>query len=502
MKNRAIVLIVAVLLLVAAIYVLTPGAMTGFLARTGQFSIGNTGPSVYAIYLNNYGCSDSTPTDCTITGVENTTKAVTVKVTVEDSNGNCDEFTSNNGTAIFCDTLGQGYCDETNAKHIVTDLEYDAGDGQWGANNQYCNLTGSAENWQFYEVSGDWNITVKLTDGSINDTGFATWYYNEIRGIVYPASGSTVSLGALTINLWNNGTGQALMQNSGNIILDLNWNATDFTGQAFSDVLAIDGTNFAIDDDTSSPGDIDNTTKINDVTSKFYDYSYSSMSSSPPPGPTDVAWTNSSKSTQLDAKDGVFANTTIVPDDGEYGYAFQLFGFPRSFLAATTLNYKGFVTFSGGGSRNLNIWNQVDGVYDSLTTLNGTNAEYEISLTKEQISNGIVGGKVYFMVSANDGQDQTVTISSDYIEIGEVPNQDQVFINDNPLTTVAYEPATGLFNCSSVACSNTNATMNYYWHLFVPTGLHQDTYTDIIQVSTSDHTDMRLPGNPGGGGPV
>ncbi len=324
MKNQRIVLIVAVLLFVAAIYVLTPGAMTGFLARTGQFTLGNDPVQIQAIYLNGAETT-MTATDTVISGVSNSTKAVTVKVQVYDTNGNCNEFTANNGTAWLCD--GDRTCDDTNRKHIIADLEYDAGDGQWGAGNEYCNLTGTAENWQFYEVNGTWSVGVSITDGSANGTLNERWYYNEIRAITYPASGSTIDLGSLTLGNWNDGKSGALMQNAGNIILNLSWNATDFTGQAFSDVLALDGTNFLIDDD------------------------------------------------------------------------------------------------------------------------------------------GVRGGG----------------------DSGNIPQRN---ISGTPTTQITFNPEVGLKNCSSVVCDPSidsgNATIEVMWHLQVPNGLHEDTYTDTIEVSTTD----------------
>jgi len=332
MKNRSLVLIVAIVLFIGSVYVLSTPSITGFLTNTGQFTLGNEAISLQEAYINDLNL-DGEPT---ITGVENTTKGIIIKIEIQDDNGNCDEFTSNNGTAYFC-YGDSAVCHAGNAKHSVTDFAYDAGDGQWGASNEFCNLTGSATDFYFYEVNGTWTINMTVTDGTSTDEwDDAMWDWNEIRSITYPASGSTIDMGALNSSSWNNATGYNLMQNSGNIILELDWNASDFAGTTWSDPVAIDGTNYKMDDDSD---------------------------------------------------------------------------------------------------------------YDSDTGNLGISA-----------------------------------------------------IDNTPSNVIAFEGPTGLLNCSTSVCTGTNATLDIYWYLELPYGLHDDTYTNSIYVTVDDWTAYRVPGSGGGGG--
>jgi hypothetical protein len=311
--------IVIVAALAVSFLAISQHSFTGHLTRTGQLQIGNSPPAVDAIYLNGYHAT-SDPNDVIIDPVEESTKDVAIKVTIEDANGNCNQFTSDNGTAYLCS--GVVTCDSTTANHTIS-LVYNTTDGQWGTGNKYCNMSGTVEPVEFYELNGTWTVNVTVTDGIVNSTHLTeNWTYGELAAFSY-ASGGTVNMGTLTLDSWNNGTGQQEMKNTGNIILDLAWNATNFTGQTFGDTLNISGSNYIIDDDDLSPDDT-----------------------------------------------------------------------------------------------------------DSLP---------------------------------------------------------QVFINDNHNTQVAFVPDAGLLRCDSVACSNTNATMQIYWHLYVPSGLLADTYQNSIEVTSTYH---------------
>jgi len=296
------------------------GYFTGYFTRTGQFALGNTAPAVLDIYLNGQHAT-ANPGDVIINPVENTTQDVTIKVTIQDNNGNCDQFTSNNGTAYLCS--GVVTCDSTTANHTISNLAYNSTDGKWGTGGIYCNMSGGPSAVQFYELNGTWTVNVTVTDGLVNSTANTkNWTYNELAAFSY-AEGGTVNMGTLNLEQWNNGTGHNQTKNIGNIILDLKWNATNFTGQANGGTLNITGSNYIIDDDTASPDDT-----------------------------------------------------------------------------------------------------------------------------------------------------------------GNLP---EAFINEDHDVQVAFVPASGLLRCTSAACSNENATMDIYWHIYIPSGLSEDTYTNSIEVSSTYH---------------
>jgi hypothetical protein len=248
--------VVAIIFLVTSIIILANPSdyITGFVTRTGMLSIGNALPVVDQVYLNGQ-LATSTPTDVTINPVENTTRNVLVKATIEDANGNCNTFTSSNGTAYLCS--GVVACTSATANHTIT-LVYNSSDGQWGTGNKYCNISGTAEPFQFYELNGTWTINVTVTDGvNASSPNLKNWTYGELAAFSY-AIGGTVNMGSLNLETWNNGTGQQQARNTGNIILDIAWNATNFTGQSFGDKLNITGSNYIIDDDVLSPDDTGN----------------------------------------------------------------------------------------------------------------------------------------------------------------------------------------------------------------------------------------------------
>jgi len=257
MKKKHFILILVIILIISLLIFIKPiRIITGFVSRIGQLQIGNSPPAVDIIYLNDQEATDIA-TDLIINPTANTTTSVIVKAKITDNNGNCNLFTANNATAYFCP--GTGPCNSDTATHIVF-MNYDSDDGQWGENNIYCNMTGTSENFQFYEINGTWKVNVTLTDGFSYGYLTKNWTYNELRSFTYPPSGNTVNMGVLTLGMWNNGTAGDLIQNSGNIVLDLMWNATDFIGQSKGQIINITGTNntYIIDDDPESPDDTNN----------------------------------------------------------------------------------------------------------------------------------------------------------------------------------------------------------------------------------------------------
>jgi len=252
--------VVLCLVVLAVLIVASPSVdyLTGFVTKTGQLLIGNSAPEVNYVYLNSQMTTDN-PADVTINPVENSTRAVYLKVTITDLNGNCDAFTGDNGTAYLCN--GTGPCNANTADHTIT-LNYNATDGQWGSGNRYCNMSGPAEDLQFFDINGTWRVNVTITDG-INDSSplVKNWSYGELAAFSYAPTG-TVFMGTLNLAQWNNGTGQEETKNTGNIILDLDWNATNFTGQLYGQGINKTGDNYIIDDDASSPDDTGNLAEV------------------------------------------------------------------------------------------------------------------------------------------------------------------------------------------------------------------------------------------------
>jgi hypothetical protein len=234
--NSKLVVLLIIAVAVSAALEISLGAFTAFYVATGQFQIGNAAPAVNYIYINSQLASDY-PSDATVNPIENTTSPVYIKVTITDNNGDCEKFTSNNGTAYIC----TGYttvCDSTTANHTVN-LAYNATDGKWGPGGIYCNLSGPMENFQFYETNGTWRINVSVTDGiNTSSHSIKNWTYSDLRSIFYAEPSHIVNMGVMTVGQWNNGTGEENVTNVGNIVV--------------TNLLYI------IDDDAASPDDTGN----------------------------------------------------------------------------------------------------------------------------------------------------------------------------------------------------------------------------------------------------
>jgi len=238
--------------------------------KTGQLQVGNSQPTIDHIYLNDEQTTDSA-SDVIINPTTNSTTSIIIKAQITDLNGDCNTFDSNNGTAYLCN--GTGVCNADTANHTVT-MNYDSNDGQWGEGNKNCNITGTSEDLQFFEINGTWKINVTVTDGTNYGYLEKNWTYNELRSFTYPPTGDSIDMGMLVVGQWNNGTSGNLIQNSGNIVLNLKWNATDFTGQNLGQIINITGTNYTyiIDDDSLSPDDTGNNLEIYvNETQKYFD---------------------------------------------------------------------------------------------------------------------------------------------------------------------------------------------------------------------------------------
>ncbi len=254
MKSKSIAIVITVIA-VFSLLVIFQSQITGFVSRTGTFDVGNSAPTIDQIFLNEQLTSD-TAGDVTINPVEESTKSVNVKIKITDSNGNCNTFIYGNATAYICE--GDVACNAGSFDHQVN-LTFNDTDGAWGSGNIYCNMSGeSSPSLQFYDSNGTWTVNVTLTDGTDTAADKNLWTYGELPAFTY-ATGGTVSFGALTVGQENAGLGDNnQVKNTGNIILDLNWSATNFTGSTNGVNVSVFGSNFMIDDDTSASGDAGN----------------------------------------------------------------------------------------------------------------------------------------------------------------------------------------------------------------------------------------------------
>jgi len=208
----------------------------------GRLHIGNNPPEVIAIYINGTDCAINS---CDFQGLEATNNTIEVKAKVSDIDLQCNE-TGFNATAYLC--VGNGPCNAALASHIIPlSLEgtrYDT----------YCNYTG-IDGIEYWETPGNWTINVTVNDPESSYASLTDpWINGEITGFLFPEGGTVLDFGTLTTNAWNdalpkNGNGN-ISWNTGNVKLNITWNATNFTNTANPSArIPIDPDRFVIDND-------------------------------------------------------------------------------------------------------------------------------------------------------------------------------------------------------------------------------------------------------------
>jgi len=277
MYNTKIVLTIFIIaiLVILVISIILSGGFGNFLKNIrlalvhGQFQIIGEPATVVGIYLEHFyptqdftNCTD-TYTDCWTDPLENSTRNPTIKVMIRDGNGDCNNDALFDVYVTVC-TPGMSTCSAANFDRTV-ELTFDS----QSLDNAYCNYSyqGTLLGFDYYETPGDWGIYANVTD----DDG-TTWNSNEpyehrfeytaLAAFLYPAAGSTVGMGTLSLGMWNYGTGDTgtdpEAKNIGNVKQNVTWNASDFQRQGGGATLQITGFNYVIDDDKDGVSDLDN----------------------------------------------------------------------------------------------------------------------------------------------------------------------------------------------------------------------------------------------------
>jgi hypothetical protein len=262
------VLFIIAFLAIIAISIHLSGGVEKFIERLsidlealvhGQFQILPQPPTVNAIYLEHpimglTNCTN-TYTDCSTDPLENSTRYPNITVMIRDTSGNCD---IGHVYVTVCKP-GMGLCNATNYDRTA-ELSFLVR----SSDHAYCNYSTNAIGFDYYEIPGDWGVYANTTVGSMwnsNEPYAVRFWYRPWAGFVYPASGSPVNMGTLSVDDWNNGTGDTPptvpeAKNTGNVQVNATWNASNFNSG--SDVFVIDGTNYAVDDDKDGTSDAGN----------------------------------------------------------------------------------------------------------------------------------------------------------------------------------------------------------------------------------------------------
>jgi hypothetical protein len=224
------------------------------LAISGILRVAGAAPEVIEIYVSNdpsYSLCDLVPPGPQINGLGGSTVNLRFNATIYDLNGDCNNanvyvYMCKNTTGLACNSGRADY----NSQMILFQRD-----------TYYCNYTTNIPSTlplDYFERYGNWYVNVTATDAgnpALTNNTVRYWYYNEFTSALYPVGGGgVVDLGTINLDAWSIG-GENTTRNTGNIRLNLTWNATDFDcstpGTCGSDSIAIDGTNFCTDNDTS-----------------------------------------------------------------------------------------------------------------------------------------------------------------------------------------------------------------------------------------------------------
>jgi len=176
-------------------------------------------------------CTQAPTQFCWITPLQGDYTSVEAKLTIDDQDADCSDL-NHDATIVLCleDYATGGACDTGQGVFRSYDLSFA------GMTGSECDFTisipsGDAVNGiVFFEAPGNYKAYAEAVSQTGNLlSGFTTshgWQYSSLPNIEVPA---TVLLGDDNIQLgsWNPGTSLATFTNKGNVLLTLDWDATD-----------------------------------------------------------------------------------------------------------------------------------------------------------------------------------------------------------------------------------------------------------------------------------
>lgn len=198
-----------------------------------------------------------------VTPVEKSQAQVAVRVSATDTDGDCDQLGHKTYIHLCLNATAPEVCNETNYDQVWEV------DDETGSSGSSCVFVFSANKTTFptfwvtpaiYKMYANVTATGAYGSGIIRATDAerdGTWEYKSLQGIDYT---STVDLGTLVMGQWNNGTNLYILNNSGNVNMDILWNASDFTGGTYADSTNIDSlSEFQVDDDNIANESVETT---------------------------------------------------------------------------------------------------------------------------------------------------------------------------------------------------------------------------------------------------
>ncbi len=198
-----------------------------------------------ALIIPDNSCVDYLPQNCLINPTQGDYTSINTQLRITDADEDCSDLT-HTAKIILCmvDAGGAELCDETNNADYVYDLSFSQIIGS------ECDFLVSipvsdTRGIEFFKAPGNYKMFITAT----SQAGAPTtpwlnyeWEYNSAPGFDY---GSSVFLGDrmvdggddIQLGNWNPGLSISTISNHGNVILNLNWEATD----ASTDASTCDG---------------------------------------------------------------------------------------------------------------------------------------------------------------------------------------------------------------------------------------------------------------------
>jgi hypothetical protein len=191
-----------------------------------------------------------------LTPVEGLKSTVAVKINATDLDGDC--ASGHTAYIHLCLNATAGdVCNETNYNQVWQVEDASGSSGTTCIFVFTANKTTSNGYPSFWIAPAIYKLYTNITAGGVYGTGIirasdtqrsGTWEFKSLQGIAYT---TTVSLGTLTMGTWNSGTNDYILNNTGNVLLDILWNASDFVNG--TDTTSIDSlSEFQIDDDNTA----------------------------------------------------------------------------------------------------------------------------------------------------------------------------------------------------------------------------------------------------------
>ena len=246
---------------------------------TTSFTLYDYLPHITAVRITHHGDNYAQSCQsgggfCALTPEEHNNVTLAVKLNVTDTDNDC-SGSNHEAWIMFClNSSGYPNCDESGYNY-----SWEINSVASGATNECIftfstNKTASDGTMEFFRPPGMYklhlNVTSQAGERTNRSNSNASWEYGTTLAVNY-STALILGGGNPTLDQWNDGTNRYTMTNWANALLVLEWNASDPTSGL--DNWALNGTDFAIDDDNSFSSSVNLTRVFLNGTTKYFNHS-------------------------------------------------------------------------------------------------------------------------------------------------------------------------------------------------------------------------------------